>query len=346
MTRKIKPKGIGQQPRSLAPKSLAIQPSSYKASMRTEIQKFPDSQKTKQLLIEEELDSQELESIVEKAGLDLSVSENRALHAIQKLLDRTNYRGNLQGEKISSTQYRYQGLSPRLSITYSDYFEAYELKMKGNQYYNGKQAVEALQALKKLAFTPRTFIYSKKSNKDGRKRDVIIVTGTLITIIEGFKGLTEEETAQVVEGKDLPDKRQTRLILEFNPIMLDQIDTFYVLKPTAFYSEIRQLLGGKKGNKTIYLFAEWLLTLSFNPVKIGKDKLTEILRLDRLIRDGHRDRMEVRLQDAFQVAKKLEYLLDYREDTNGLLVFQLNPIKCRRLKESAKAEAAEAEEEG
>lgn len=339
MARKIKPKGIDKQPRALTPESLAIQPS-YRASMRLELQKFPDSQKTRQLLLGEDLDSQDLEPNVEKAGLDLSVTESRALHAIQKLLDRTDYRGNLQGEEISSAQYRYQGLAPRLSITYSDYLEAYELEMRGDQYYIGKQATEAIQALKSLAITPRIFIYSKKS-KNGRKKDVIRVTGTLITIAEGFKDLTEEETAQVAGGEDLPGKRQTRLVIEFSPIMLDQINTFYLLKPTAFYSEIRQLFGGKRISRAVYSFTEWLLTLNINPIRISKDRLAEKLRLDRLIKDGHRDRLEVRLQEAFQVAKELGYLLDYREDPNGLLTFNLNPARCKRV---ASAEAKEEEE--
>lgn len=325
-----KPKS--QQPRALTG-DLAIQPY-IRGSMYVELQKFKDSDKTRQLMLGE-TEGLELEASIDTSGLDLTVSEDRALHAIQVLLDKTGYKGNIPGETITSTAFKYQGLLPRLSVTYADYFEAYGLEIRGDQYYLGSQAQEAIQALKSLTTTRRMSYVRRSWPGRGRGKraqiDVIRVTRPLITITEGFQDLTEEETAKVVEGGDLPEKRQTRLVIDISPILVDQIDTFYILKPTALHREIKQLLGGRRISRAVSLFLEWLLTKNTRTVKISKARLAERLRMDYLLEQRKPTLLETRLQEAFQVAKELEYLLDYREDLTGVLVFTLNPARCKRV---------------
>ena len=50
----------------------------------------------------------------------------------------------------------------------------------------------------------------------------------------------------MIAGQDLPEKRQTRLIIDISPLLVDQIDTFYLLKPVTLHAEIRQLYGSKR----------------------------------------------------------------------------------------------------
>lgn len=328
-----------QQPRALTSESLAIQPY-FRGSMYMELQKFQNRDKDRQLLLGE-TDFQEAE--IEASGLDLTVSEDRALHALQVLLNKTDYCGNIPGEIVSSTGYKFQGLIPRLSITYSDYFEAYGLEQRGDQYYQGRQSQEAIQALRSLAET-RRICYSRRRYSGKRPvYDVIRVTRPLISFIEGFQGLEEEEAGQILAGQELPEKRQTRLVIEVSPLFMDQIDSFFLLKPTALHSEIKQLLGSKRISRAVSLFLEWLLTKNTKTVKISKVELAERLRQDYLIEQRHWKKLDTRLQEAFQTAKKLEYLLDYRKEPSGLLIFTLNPERCRRIRQ---AEPGEEEEEG
>lgn len=328
-------KSKGQQPRAITSDSLAIQPY-FRGSMFAELQKFPNKEKTRQLILGE-TDIQELDNIVETYGLDLTVSEDRALHAIQVLLDRTDYQGNIPGEEIYSTAFKYQGFLPRLSITYAQYYEAYGIQRAKDNRYHGAQAEEALQALRSLTKT-RIICYKRrrwegKGKSKELKTDIIRVTLPLIQLTEGFVGLDEEEAAQVLAGQELPQKRQTRLVIEVSPLLVDQIDSFYLLKPTALHNEIKQLLGAKRISRAVSLFIEWLLTKNSRTVRIPRGDLAERLRLDYLIDQRHQERLDSRLQEAFQTAKGLGYLLDYQEEPTGLLVFTLNPVRCKRIEQ-------------
>lgn len=323
-----------QQPRSVS-KDLAIQPY-FRGSMQAELQKFGQTEdQARQLMLGEDADLLEAGQGVETYGLDLSVSEDKALHAIQMLLDNTNYQGNMPGEEIQSSAYKWTGYLPRLSVTYSEYYEAYGLKQAGDGRYRGAQAEEALLALKSLTETRR--ISYKRQRKTGTGKasrmvyDVVRVTKPLISITEGFKDLDAEEADQVIAGQDLPQKRSTRLVIEVSPLLVDQIDRFYVLKPKALYTEIQDLLPGRRISRAVSLFIEWLTTLDIQEMRISRDNLAIKLRMAYLLKQRKPALLEKKLQEAFQTAKELEYLLDYREEPIGLLLFTLNPEKCKRV---------------
>jgi hypothetical protein len=330
-----------RQPRILSPEELAIQPY-FRGSMYAELQKFKNVDHDRQLILGEDL----LEDQIEASGLDLTETEDRALHAIQVLLDKTDYKGNIPGEMRQITADKWDGYLPRLSISYSDYYEAYGLQRTGGKRYHGAQAEDALQALKSLAQTRRIAYKRRRWTGNGKAMrvvyDVIRVTRPLISFIEAFKDLEETEAEQVIAGQDLPEKRQTRLIIDISPLLVDQIDTFYLLKPVTLHAEIRQLHGSKRTSRAVSLFIEWLLTKNFQEVKVNKKVLAERLRLDYLIKQRHQDKLEIRIQEALQTAKKLRYLLDYREEPSGLLVLTLNPERIKRI---GKAQPGEVTEE-
>jgi hypothetical protein len=331
MARKIK--GQPQQPRAITSESQAIQPY-YRAGMRAELQKFGYSQEVRQLMLGEDTDIQDPEKRLEIYGLDLSLSEDKALHAVQKLLDRTNYKGNTPGQQITSTAFKWEGFIPRLSITYSDYYEAYGLKKNKDQ-YQGRQAQEALLALRSLTETRRICYKRDKwtgSGKGKRKlSDIIRATEPLIRIVEGFKDLDAEEAEIITSGGELPKRRQTKLLIECSPLLVDQIDSFYLLKPSALFSEIQALAPGKRISKTDYLFIQWLLTLDKKTWQVSTKALANKLRLDYLITQRKPTLINTKLQEALQVAKETGYLLDYEEKPIGLLVLTLNPEKCKRI---------------
>jgi len=316
-------------PKGLQPRALGGAPEQpyFKASMNTELQKFGKSENG-QLMFGEDNQSREIEVY----GLDLSVSEDKALHAIQVLLAKTEFKGNIPGDKVESLEYHYSGLLPRLSMTYSDYFEAYGLQGQ----YNGRQYQEALQSLKSMAET-RAISYKKTirdpKGKKPDKYDIIRVHKPLVSFIEGFKDLEQDEAAQVLEGLDLPQKRQTKLVIELSPLLVDQIDTFYLLKPEALHTEIKQLKAGGKAPRAVSLFIEWLLTKNSREVKISDYNLAVALRIGHM----RKYRKEAYLQEAFKTAKDLEYLIDYREEPIGLMVFTLNLERCKRVKPKKQA---------
>jgi len=329
---------LNQQPRAIQPE-IALPPETVRAGMRMTLQKFGDGKRDQQVVQLSLLDIPWEPAEQDMTGLDLSVSEDRAVHALQVLLDRTGYAGNLPSEEVKSEEWKWQGRLPRLAITYSEYFEAYQLQKHGDR-YQGREREIALEALEALE-QPRIVYYERKRwIGEGRARrtvyDIIRVRKPLISISKGWEGLTEEERERVKAGQDDLPGRTTRLLIEFSPLWMDGIEGFYLLKPVKFHSEIQQLHGSKRMSKAIPLFIEWLLTLNHSPQRIGKELLAEKLRLDYLLRQRHIGKLDKYLTEAFDTAKKAGYLLSWQEEASGMLIFDLNPERCSRLKQEDK----------
>src|SRR5436309_1211398 len=62
-------------------------------------------------------------------GLELSHTESRALFAVQKLLDSTNYSGNVEAQQTPPDHpSKYAGKLPRVVFKTSEYLAAYGLR--------------------------------------------------------------------------------------------------------------------------------------------------------------------------------------------------------------------------
>jgi hypothetical protein len=302
--------------------------------MHLERQQFKDSQEARQLLLSEGLGGAELEQETGRSGLNLTVSAGRALTALQKLLHRTDYQGNIPGVPINSQAWKFQGTVPVLSIKYSDYFEAYGLKRSKDGRYHGALADEALKALTSLE-QPRRICYTRKKwvgQGKGRRElyDVIVVNKPLIEIVKGYKDLEKAEADRVVSGQDIPE-RVTGLVIYVSPLMIDGIEDYYTLKSATLYQEIEQLFGSRRFSDAIPRFINMLTSWDRPVIKISRDKLAERLWLDNMVKHSRKAMLEKRLLECCETAKTLGYLLEYRNDEYGLLVFTLNPEKCWRV---------------
>lgn len=336
------PKGTAQ-PRGVSSTDIQEAEPYFKAGMEVELQKF-GKPKYSQLLLGEDTDIQQGSL---SYGLDLSDTQDRALHAVQKLLADTDYQGNLEGEERTSIDFKWRGYIPTLSMTYRDYYEAYGLKPAGDGRYHGAQTQQALEALKSLALARYQIVYDRTVYRGGKKIiEAVRVTAPIISSVgEAFQDITEEELEQVKSGQELPDRRNTRIVITPSPIVLDRIhEGWYLLKPVSLHTEIQALYDGKRYPRAISLFIEWLLTLNKKELKIGRDKLAVILRMDSLIRNRRRAEIDSRITEALEVAKELEYLLSYEIQPTGRIDMKLNPERIKRIK-SRLSRGQKAEEE-
>jgi len=305
--------------------------------MYAELQKFGSSKRDSQLMLWQE--EAEHSEITVASGLDLSASEDKALSAIQILLDKTGYQGTDPGQEIHSPAFQWTGALPRMLISQSEYFEAYGLDRAGDGQYKGHQAEEALAALKSLATTDRAVYYERKHYKGKQRLSDIIKAKTPLlrmTEITAYKDLEPEEAEQVRAGQEVEAKARVRgLMIECSPLLVDRIDNFYLLKPRTLHKEIQQLLGSRRVSRTVSLFIEWLMTKNTATVRIDRAKLVDVLRLSKYVEQRQWYRIEPRLQEAFQTAKELGFLLDYQEDPagTGILSFRLNAQRCSRVKD-------------
>jgi len=250
------------QPRGITAPPGGVRPY-FRASMEAELQKFGKPEYS-QLALGEDADIQEASLF---SGLEgLTENQDKAIHAIQKLLADTDYLGNLPGENRTSTEFKWTGYMPTLSFTPTEYFDAYPgLERAGDGRYHGSQVKSAIEALKSFLDIKYSFSYNRPVFEKGKKSyKAIRAVGTLINQIgESFSDLTEEELEDEKAGKGLPESRMTRISITPSPILLAGIrDGWYLLKPVHLHAEVQALYPGKKYPPEVRLFLEWLLTLN------------------------------------------------------------------------------------
>ena len=96
---------LTEQPRGVSSTDIQEAEPYFKAGMEVELQKFGKPEYG-QLLLGEDSD---IKSGDISLRLDLSDTQDRALHAIQKLLADTDYQGNLEGVEYHSADFRWRG---------------------------------------------------------------------------------------------------------------------------------------------------------------------------------------------------------------------------------------------
>lgn len=328
------PKGKQAQPGAIIASTLAIERPGehYRAGMYAELQKFGDS-KRDQLMLWPDDQEQELPSPVTVTGLDLSVSEDRALSAIQILLDKTGYQGNRPVWRVQSAAYQGTYDLPTLAVTYPEYFEAYGLQRGPSGHFSRRSQTEALEALESLA-QARHICYRRRKVVKGKELfDVIRHTGPVVEITRGWSDLVQEEADAVERGADLPE-RMRGMVITVSPLVVEGLRTFFLLKPVELHNEIKQLRGSKgPAPRAVSLFIQWLLTLDKSTWQVGKETLIDRLRLSDLYhRQRKRGRVDNQIQEALETAKALGFLRAYQVEAQGLIKLTLNPERCRRIR--------------
>jgi len=318
----------------------AIEPY-IKSSVVLERQKLGRTPMELQLVLGEDADGIESHA----AGLDLTISEDRALYAVLRKLTETDYKGNEPGRYISSSVYGYDGHLPAFSFeSYSEYYALYGLKADESGSYRGGEREQALEALKGLT---RPFMWTGKEKpsgkyKDGKPtKDVTRYTVSLIRLREDYHDLTDEEVSLVRAGHELPDKRHTKITVEISPLFMLLKDTFYTLLPPTLHDDIKEFKGSKRPSRAISLFIEYLHTLKVGKpylFQVNKEKLAYRLRLDGYIRQRKQSVVDKRIQEALDYALEREYLRKYEETSTGLIKLWLNPEKLSRIRKKSQEE--------
>ena len=308
----------------------------HKEGMRFTLQKFQDRQTARQLLLTEGgfQDGQELEKEIEVSGLNFSVAQYRAVTALNYLLDQTDFQGNRPPKSEHDYEhFRWKGSLPVLRITFSDFFEAYGLERKGDGRLHCHESDEALAALRGLADPWRVCYTKPNGRKDRNGRpffNAVVTKAPLIRLTKFYKDIPGAEAVIIRDGNDL-DRRVTSVLIEFSPLWVDGIASFYLLKPVRLYKEIRTLHHGRRTSPAVYALCDFLLTLNRTPFRISERNLEGKLWLDRYRRQRQPKRIREILDCAYWTAKELGLLESYQFDDFGLLTLALNPAKCQRV---------------
>ncbi|WP_213358403.1 virulence factor [Chlamydiifrater phoenicopteri] len=326
-----------------------------KSSLHLENQKFG---RKPILLDKEQLDmfsSIVTESKIEVIGLDLQPSHYHALAAIQKLLTATNYNGNMQSNYLSreTNSFKFEGKVPRIKFSRSEYLEAYGVKKyktsRNKKEFGGKEALIALQALQHLGSQPHLIIATRKRWEKGVEVvDRYQTFSPIIRIFEGWEGLTLKENEYLEEGNFLNfiTTKHRGFIVEPCPILIDQIDSYFILKPANIYQEIK--LKFPNASKFTYTFIDWIVSSATRKriscgknydwpekIEISSENLSYVLRMNRYIASRNWKRIDYSIKRCVDIAIELEWL-NKHETLEGKTVskkevFYINKEKFHRI---------------
>ena len=241
-------------------------------------------------------------------GFPLTYAQDRALHAVQSLFDATDYKGNQKPvTPAKGRAYRFDGKLPVLCVKSADYLRAYgvqTMKTSRGKIFSPQARRIAIGALEELALTKYSITYFKTLGRRTSKK------------------LPVEEISPLLKLDW--DKNRRNVTITPNPVLVDQIESYFMLKPVDIFSlvpdrdpvKVRFLeylffqLEGKRrrGRKADEVDPE---------IRITIDNITWSLHLERLIVQRKPTELRARLIELYEFAKDIGYLESYAVDQPG-----------------------------
>ncbi|MCX6135904.1 MAG: hypothetical protein NTV54_00185 [Ignavibacteriales bacterium] len=245
-----------------------------------------------------------------EVGIELSYAENRALFAVQRLLDDTQFRGNARPKKAPhGNPYHIKGDIPVLEVKIVDYLSAYGVKKtksaRGKQEFSAQGRRSALAALKSLAGKRNILVYAR--NVYDPKREGEVLRADLIETVDTLMEITEGGG---------------RLRIVPSPILFDQHDTYYMILPADLYAAVV-----KEKQRSRVLFIEYLFYHYEKQRSAGKTSKYLITRqmetiayeigLGNLIETRQMKKLRSILNEYYEFARQKGYLRKYEVNANG-----------------------------
>ncbi len=342
-----------------------------KCGLHVELQKLGRKKRGQQMSLDD-LDTESREAVsqhkVTATGVDLTEAENKALFAIQNLLTETDYLGNVEGRELDGQgPFSYKSYLPSLKFSPAEYLEAYGVTKyqseRGYMEFSNAERKIALRALATLSIKPFLIWYERKywEEEKGKKVERIQAIRTvrpLLIITEGYDKLTRKEAETLRAGGQTEETAAKLDVIgiEPSPILVDQINSYFVLKPANIYEEIAILTPYAKKHKYIYRFIDYLLAQAELKrrsntgwtIKINYKELAEKLRMDPWLDSRNWKQIRGSLNECYKIAQRLGYLEKYKTKqgvTKEVEELTLNPDKIIR-SEKAKEKREEIDAQG
>ncbi len=268
---------------------------------------------------------------VDVIGLNLDKKHRHALNAIQKLLAYTKYKGNTTGTTHNGdNSFNFTGYLPRIKFTRAEYLEAYGVKKyktsRGKWEFSGRDANEALGALGDLATQNHLIVSKRKRFESGHEViDRIQTVSPVLKIFEGWNKLTKKEDVDLDNNfeSESTNEKHAGFLVEPCPLLVDQIETYFVLKPANMYQEIK--LKVPSASKYVYAFIDLILHEAHlkkskdkqknwpKIIEFSRENLAYKLRLDGYIKSRNWKRIGQILSKCVQVATSLGWISKHEE---------------------------------
>ena len=331
-------------PETVSPTAVTAESGSYRVPMHLELQSFISEKSLKKTEQIELFSNFEVEESEIKIGLShLSDAGFNALEAFKKLIARYSFVGNRETEEIQSNTFgrtRY----PRIEISKSEYYEEYGLERDSKGGFGGAQVLQTAQkGLLELTETQHMLITRKRWIEKGSFReevtDILRIHSPLITVIEGYEGLTSQEAEKVEAGEEI--LKNSFLVIELSPVFTLDSDNYYLLRRLNKDKIIKSLSG--RSTKTyfqLFNLTNYLEQRGVDKLEIGIDKLAEITGLQSYIKSRHTAKLINRLKELMRLATdgETKWLLSWSY-ANKKFTLELNPKLCSRVKKKNSGKA-------
>lgn len=255
-------------------------------------------------------------------GIELSYAENRALFAVQRLLDDTAFRGNTRPVKLShGNPYKMKGNQPVLEVKIPEYLDAYGVKKKKSsrqkQEFSAKGRTSALAALESLAKKSFLLVY-QRDVYDPKKQGRVLRSELIETVDKLFE----------------LKKANGRLTITPSPIMFDQEDTYYMILPADLYTAVVM-----DKQRSMLLFIEYLF-YHYEKNRVGggikkyeftrqMETIAEEIGLGNLISSRQWSKIRSILNEYYEFAKQKGYLIKYEIDVPGARYANVDKLQIK-----------------
>jgi len=345
----VEPEGTGlkldrKPPETVSPTATIKDSGSYKVPMHLDLQSFISEKSLKKSEQIELFSNYEARESEIKIGLShLSDAGFSALEAFKKLIARYAFVGNRETEETLSNTFgrtRY----PRIEMSKSEYYDAYGIERDSRGWFGGAKVLQTAQkGLLELTETQHLLITRKRWIEKGNSReevtDILKIHSPLITVIEGYEGLTSQEADKVEAGQEIA--KNSFLVIELSPVFTLDSDNYYLVRRLNKDKVIKSLSG--RSTKTyfqLFNLTNYLEQRGVDKLEIGIDKLAEITGLEYYIEQRHTTKLINRLKTLMRLVTDGEpkWLLSWSY-ANKKFTLELNPELCSRVKKKSNGKA-------
>lgn len=281
---------------------------------------------------------------VRTEGVKLTPPQDKLLNALMKLLHEKSenkneksdqfYAGNFETALVPYGGKGLQGRSATIRIYPSELYKAY---LDSDEYSGAdikfiKSLLQDTEQQKFLIIYERKYEILGTKGKPEKRTDRIEDFQSLFKIIRFFEGLTDDEKKDLDSGNEDVRERRGELIIGFNPLLTDQINSKYVEYPEDINRRTMIAAGGHKlVTESVIALRDYLLreiSTKRKTAELNEGNLIRTLKLDNYEKAKRKSRIKARMESAIQAAKNLG-LITHFERVQGALgqwkyVFHLN----------------------
>ena len=272
----------------------------------------------------------ELEEI-KVTGIKLKTKQEQVMNGILSLLfQKSDTRKNnknlpkhpesyFKGNELSSSVNYGEKLvtAPTIRFKLPELYEA----ISGNKRPSGKEIINIMTALRSLEDQKFLIAYNRKYKiKNELLTDRIEEYLPLIKITKFYDGLSQDELDRVEQDDTDFKNKRAEMILQLNPVFIDQIDTKFIEVPIDINKLTTLANGGRRTHQGIINLRDYILRaiasknkIKSNNILIDKERLILTLGYEDYLKKGRKKLLEQRINESIQVSIKLNLILKYKE---------------------------------